>query len=161
MARDDPQWRSKGKDGTKANYYRNKEKEVGMDWPYSSEACDKRDRHLAGILKERGKWEGQDKRGEGVWRKSWRQSELSGVSFERPAKIGCDGGALLRPYVTLGIKRHKSSTGKSRFHYNPHQARSLLIPSPPPPPPHLFLYFHHLDIACLYQAKPLSTSLWT
>ena len=26
-----------------------------MDWPYSSEACDKRDRHLAGILKESGK----------------------------------------------------------------------------------------------------------
>ena len=30
-----------GKDGTRANYYRNKEKEVGMDWPYSSEACNK------------------------------------------------------------------------------------------------------------------------
>ena len=29
-----------------------------------------RDRHLAGTLKEGGKWEGQGKRGERVWKKS-------------------------------------------------------------------------------------------
>ena len=57
-----------GKDGTRANYYRNKEKRVGMDWPYSSTNI--MSRHLTGTLKERGKWEGQGKRGEGVWRKS-------------------------------------------------------------------------------------------
>ena len=33
--------KSMGKDETRANYYKNKGKEVGMDWPYSSEACDK------------------------------------------------------------------------------------------------------------------------
>ena len=36
-----------------------------------------------------------------------RQSELGGVSWGGPSKIGCDGGVLLRPYVPLGIKRHK------------------------------------------------------
>ena len=36
-----------------------------------------------------------------------RQSELGRVSWGGPAKIGCDGGVLLRPYVPLGIKRHK------------------------------------------------------
>ena len=37
------------------------------------------------------------------------QSELGGVSWGGTAKIGCDGGVLLRPYVSLGIMKHESS----------------------------------------------------
>ena len=41
-----------------------------IDHTLRKPAKNTRDRHLAGTLKEKGKWEGQGKRGEGVWRKS-------------------------------------------------------------------------------------------
>ena len=61
-------------------------------------------------------WNPQGKRKVGRPRQTWRrsleeelrQSELGGVSWGGPVKIVCDGGVLLRPYVPLGIKRHKS-----------------------------------------------------
>ena len=60
-------------------------------------------------------WNPQGKRKVGRPRQTWRrsveeelrQSKLGGVSWGGPAKIGYDGGVLLRPYVPLGIKRHK------------------------------------------------------
>ena len=32
------------------------------------------------------------------------------MSWVGPAKVGCDEGVLLWPYIPLGTKRHKSST---------------------------------------------------
>ena len=36
------------------------------------------------------------------------------MSWGGPAKIGCDGGVLLRTYVPPGIKRHKSYIKKHK-----------------------------------------------
>ena len=65
-------------------------------------------------------WNPQRKRKVGRPRQTWRrsveeESELGGVSWGGPAKIGGDGGVLLRPYVPPGTKRHKSSN--SRWHH--------------------------------------------
>ena len=48
------------------------------------------------------------------------------MSWGGPAKIGCDGGVLLQPYVPLGIKRHKSSKSSNiTFLSKPYERKGM------------------------------------